>query len=96
MKKIILVLLLILTSISYTQIKNETVLKLRYDNLPIEKQIENSGIYCISHFDVEKDKIQCIVSRGFGESEIAFGETQNPQLWDYADGVNTLDFLAKI
>jgi hypothetical protein len=44
----------------------------------------------------DSEKIQCIVSKGFNESEIAFGQTQYPQLWDYADGVNTLDFLAKI
>ena len=44
----------------------------------------------------DKDKIQCIVARDFLENEIAFGETQNPQLWDYADGVNTLEFLSKI
>ena len=44
----------------------------------------------------DSDKIQCIVSKGFIENEIAFGETQHPQLWDYADGINTLDFLAGI
>ena len=43
-----------------------------------------------------KDNIQCVVSRGVTKHEIAFGQTQNPQLWDYADGVNTLDFLASI
>jgi len=41
-------------------------------------------------------KIQCVVSNGILDSEIKFGQTQNPQLWDYADGINTLDFLAKI
>jgi hypothetical protein len=46
--------------------------------------------------EADNDKIQCIVSNGFTANEIAFGETQNPQLWDYADGINTLDFLAKI
>lgn len=45
---------------------------------------------------LDADKIQCIVSNGFNESEIRFGQTQHPQLWDYADGVNTLDFLATI
>ncbi|ARV05996.1 acyl-CoA reductase [Polaribacter sp. SA4-10] len=45
---------------------------------------------------LEKEKIQCIVSKGFIENEIAFGETQNPELADYADGINTLDFLSKI
>ena len=44
----------------------------------------------------DSEKIQCVVSNGFSENEIAFGQTQHPQLWDYADGVNTLDFLAKI
>ncbi len=44
----------------------------------------------------DEDKIQCIVSKGFIENEIEFGQTQNPQLWDYADGVNTLNFLSKI
>lgn len=44
----------------------------------------------------DKDNIQCIVSKGFLEGEIAFGNTQHPKLWDYADGVNTLAFLSKI
>ncbi|QTD37911.1 acyl-CoA reductase [Polaribacter batillariae] len=44
----------------------------------------------------DRDKIQCIVAKDFIENEVAFGETQNPQLWDYADGVNTLEFLSKI
>ena len=34
--------------------------------------------------------------KGFIENEIAFGQTQHPALTDYADGVNTLDFLSKI
>ena len=46
--------------------------------------------------DSEKDNIQCIVS-GIGfENEINFGETQNPQLWDYADNIDTLEFLLKL
>ena len=44
----------------------------------------------------DKEKIQCIVAKDLIEHEIAFGETQYPQLWDYADGVNTLAFLATI
>ncbi|MDG1228243.1 MAG: acyl-CoA reductase [Polaribacter sp.] len=44
----------------------------------------------------DKEKIQCIVSKGFLDNEVAFGHTQNPKLTDYADGVNTLDFLSKI
>ncbi|MGG8496937.1 acyl-CoA reductase [Tenacibaculum sp. TC6] len=44
----------------------------------------------------DRDKIQCVVANNFIENEIAFGQTQYPNLWDYADGINTLDFLAKL
>lgn len=44
----------------------------------------------------DKDKIQCIVSKGFTPDEIPFGKTQEPQLWDYADKVDTLSFLENI
>lgn len=44
----------------------------------------------------EAEKIQCIVAKNFLESEIRFGQTQHPQLWDYADGINTLKFLSTI
>lgn len=38
-------------------------------------------------------KIQCIVSNGIIENGIEFGETQKPKLWDYADNVDTIEFL---
>ncbi len=38
-----------------------------------------------------KDKIQCIVGRDF----LTFGMSQSPALWDYADGIDTLEFLLK-
>ena len=44
----------------------------------------------------KKDQIQCIVSNGFIENEIAFGATQKPQLWDYADDVDSIKFLLSI
>ncbi|MBT8393691.1 MAG: acyl-CoA reductase [Bacteroidia bacterium] len=43
-----------------------------------------------------EDKIQCIVSDNFLKNEIEFGQTQNPNLWNYADSVDTVDFLLKI
>ncbi|WP_370213651.1 acyl-CoA reductase [Mesoflavibacter profundi] len=45
---------------------------------------------------IDKDLIQCIVSKGLTKSDIKFGMTQKPQLWDYADNVNTIEFLLKI
>ncbi len=56
---------------------------------------DNSDDLKIKLFE-DSDKIQCIVSSNFHENEIAYGKTQQPQLWDYADGVNTLELLAKI
>jgi len=44
----------------------------------------------------DKDLIQCIVANGFTEDEVKFGHTQKPSLWDYADNVDTVDFLLKI
>jgi hypothetical protein len=45
---------------------------------------------------LDKEKIQCVVSDGFSTNEITFGQTQKPQLWDYADDVDTIEFLLKI
>jgi hypothetical protein len=47
--------------------------------------------------DVNIDQIQCVVS----ESEqiknvIPFGKAQQPELWDYADNVDTLKFLLNL
>lgn len=44
----------------------------------------------------DSDKIQCIVSGSLIPNSIAFGETQCPELWDYADNVDTLAFLSQI
>ena len=41
-------------------------------------------------------EIQCIVANGFSSKEIKFGSTQSPALEDYADGIDTVDFLLKI
>jgi hypothetical protein len=38
-----------------------------------------------------KEKIQCIT----GKLYIPFGQAQWPHLWDYADGIDTIDFLLK-
>jgi hypothetical protein len=38
-----------------------------------------------------KDKIQCIV----GKHYTPFGKAQSPHLWDYADNIDTIEFLLK-
>ena len=46
--------------------------------------------------EAKKEQIQCIVSSGFIKNEIAFGATQKPQLWDYADDIDSIKFLSSI
>ena len=44
---------------------------------------------------IHEDKIQCVVASdklGF-ENSVPFGKAQSPELWDYADGVDTMAFL---
>lgn len=44
----------------------------------------------------DEAQVQCIVADGFLADEVAFGQTQSPKLWDYADQVDTMEFLLKI
>ncbi|NQY68217.1 MAG: acyl-CoA reductase, partial [Flavobacteriales bacterium] len=41
------------------------------------------------------EDIQCIVSSS-GQNSIGFGDAQNPSLADYADDMNTLEFLVSL
>ena len=41
------------------------------------------------HLNQNKDVIQCIVSK----DDVPFGKAQNPDLWDYSDGVDTIRFI---
>lgn len=45
-----------------------------------------------SRLKTQTEKLQCVVSH----REVPFGKSQKPELWDYADGIDTLDFLLKI
>jgi len=42
----------------------------------------------------DANNVQCLVSNDHAFPEaLTFGSTQNPQLWEYADGVDTMEFL---
>ncbi len=46
---------------------------------------------------LENEQIQCVVSGAKEiQNAIPFGEAQNPELWDYADGVDTMKFLLSL
>lgn len=49
----------------------------------------------VSKLQDHRHKTQCLASRGGRfPGSIAFGQTQHPHLWDYADQVDTLKFLS--
>ncbi|MCF6213736.1 MAG: acyl-CoA reductase [Flavobacteriaceae bacterium] len=57
-----------------------------YDNLhQLERKINNDA-----------DKIQCVVTQCGIKKAVPFGTTQQPKLWDYADGVDTMAFLESL
>ncbi len=49
-----------------------------------------------NRLEIDAEQIQCIVSNAITENSIPFGQTQKPNLWDYADNVDTLEFLLGI
>ena len=46
-----------------------------------------------NRLEAESEQIQCIVSNNLVKNSIPFGKTQTPQLWDYADNIDTISFL---
>ncbi len=47
----------------------------------------------------EAENIQCVVSAAplhIKSQVVDFGKSQQPQLWDYADGIDTMDFLVSL
>ena len=77
----------------FLMIKEDTsyaspIATLFYEYYDSETQLKNK-------LELDKNLIQCVVSNEFIETEIKFGQTQKPQLWNYADGIDTLAFLIK-
>ena len=62
---------------------------LYYEYYKDEKQLS-------ARLDADREQIQCIVSNGYRTEDIGFGQTQRPGLSDYADGVDTVEFLLRI
>jgi len=44
----------------------------------------------------DSEQIQCIVSDNLITESIAFGQTQKPKLWEYADNIDTMRFLTTL
>ena len=50
----------------------------------------------IQKLSVQSEEIQCIASNENDIDFVKFGKTQHPKLWDYADNVDTIEFLLKL
>lgn len=59
---------------------------LHYEIYTSEKELEQK-------LDLEKDQLQCVVRKN---SPVSFGQAQFPEVWDYADGVDTMKFLTEL
>lgn len=47
--------------------------------------------------NLNNDQIQCIASNiNISENIVPFGKNQLPELWDYADNIDTIEFLLKL
>ena len=47
--------------------------------------------------ELDADKVQCIVTNNEAfPDRILFGKSQQPEIWDYADGVDTVEFLLNL
>jgi len=60
-----------------------------YTDLPAAEQMINA----------ESEKIQCVVSAEalkVDDQLVNFGESQQPKLWGYADGIDTMEFLSNL
>ena len=51
----------------------------------------------IKKLETDKNNIQCVISKNKKITKsIPFGQSQLPHLWDYADDVDTMEFLLKL
>ena len=57
-----------------------------YENYKDENELQEK-------LQQNKENLQCVVGTN---AEVDFGQTQQPKLWDYADGVDTVKFLDEL
>ena len=65
---------------------------LYYDNYSNAESVQET-------INRETENIQCVVSGAkldIKNQLVGFGESQEPKLWDYADGVDTMEFLSEL
>ena len=49
-----------------------------------------------NELEENNNQIQCLVTNESIDKAVSFGKTQTPELNDYADGIDTIDFLKSL
>ncbi|MBT8235042.1 MAG: acyl-CoA reductase [Bacteroidia bacterium] len=74
--------------------KEDTAIASPIANIYFEYYQDTASLYTL--LNENREVIQCVVGRLGHPGELDFGQAQNPQLGDYADAVDTVEFLLKI
>lgn len=77
----------------FVLLKADTSIASPIANIYFEYYRDSPSLF--SSLDASKDAIQCVVGKLGYPGELDFGQAQKPQLGDYADGVDTVEFLLK-
>jgi hypothetical protein len=76
-------------------LKEDRQLASPISTLHFEKYNDIAGVK--QDIQTNSQHIQCVVSHSdLFPGALPFGEAQHPNLWDYADGIDTLDFLLSL
>ncbi|MCF4101730.1 acyl-CoA reductase [Gillisia sp. M10.2A] len=59
-------------------------------------QTYNNAESLSKELEENSENLQCVISNNSHVHGLSFGSSQHPQLWDYADNVDTLAFLERI
>lgn len=62
----------------------------------IHYEYYNSLDEVVEWLEEQKGEIQCVVSEADIPNAFKLGQAQQPELWDYADGVDTVQFLLEL
>jgi len=75
----------------FLMVKEDELIASRISSLHYEFYDDENTL--AKHLKEKQEEIQCVISHLQLPNAIGFGKSQQPQLWDYADGVDTMEFL---
>jgi len=78
----------------FLMVKEDALIPSRIASLHYEYYSDEQTL--TKHLTEKQEEIQCIVTHLNLPNAIKFGQSQQPELWDYADGVDTMEFLLKL